>query len=186
MSRMDVATAIKTRRTAHSFHGEPIPEEVLANAFECAIRAPNHKLSNPWRFIRTGPIARAQIVEFAVELKTAKSPGNSRLEAKVREQVGSSPELIVVVQQLDEDPMRRKEDFASCACAIQNLCLALWGEGVHTKWGTGGPTRDPRTYELLGLDPARQEIIGFVFAGYADEQPQTPRLPVADVVSCTP
>lgn len=183
---MDVSTAIKTRRTAHAFHARTVPEEVLQNAFECAIRAPNHKLSNPWRFIRTGPLARAQILDIAVELKCAKNPGNPRIEAKVRAQAGSAPELIVVVQQLDPSPDRRKEDYAACACAIQNLMLALWGDDVHAKWGTGGPTRDPRTYELLGLERERQEIIGFVYIGYADEQPETPRAPLSAVLSSTP
>ncbi len=177
---------IRTRRTAHFYDSEPVPEEVLREALECAARAPNHKLTNPWRFTRVGPETRAKIVELAVELKKRKKPLSDRQEARVREKVASSPELLVVRQVLDEDPFRRREDYAACACAIQNLSLALWSHGVSSKWSSGSVTRASETYELLGVDPDREEIIGFVWIGYAEEQPETPRLPVEEVLDEVP
>lgn len=179
----DTIHTILTRRTAHVFESRPIPEELLTTALECAIRAPNHKLSNPWRFTRVGPVARATLVELAVRLKEEKGALSEAQREKVRAKVGSSPELIVVRQLLSPDPVRRREDFAACACAIENLAIALWSEGVSSKWSTGAPTSHDETYALLGIDRGREQIIGFVWIGYADEQPRTRRHALEDVLT---
>ena len=183
---MDVVEAIKTRRTAHFYEDKPVAEAVLREALECATRAPNHKLTNPWRFTRVGPETRAKLVDLAVEVKEQKRPLAPGQEEKVRAKVGSSAELLVVRQVLDDDAFRRKEDYAACACALQNMMLALWSHGVSTKWSTGGATRAPETYEITGVDPEAEEIIGFLFIGYSDHQPETPRTPVEQVVDTLP
>lgn len=183
---MDVIDAILSRRTAHTYRDEPVAEEIMEQALQCALRAPNHKLSNPWRFTRVGPQTREKIVDLTVALKKDKGPLSPAMEAKVRAKVGSSPELLVVRQLLDPDDFRRREDFAACACAIQNIMLALWSHGVSSKWSTGVATRAPQTYELLGVEPSKQEIIGFLFIGFADDQPETPRLDLQEVVEDVP
>lgn len=177
---------ILSRRTAHTFERRPVPDDVIMRALQCAVRAPNHKLSNPWRFTRVGPQTRARITELGLELKAQKSPLSAAQAAKARAQLEDPAELIVARQILDPDPHRRREDYGACACAIQNLALALWSEGVRSKWGTGAVTTDPRTYAMLEIDPAREEIIGFLWIGYADDLPETPRLSVDAVVNSVP
>lgn len=183
---MDAVTTILTRRTAHVYDDRPVDEAIMKDAFRCATRAPNHKLTNPWRFVRVGPVTRERLVELAVTVKRERGPLSERQAAKVREKVGSSAELVVVVQVLTADDFQRREDYASCACAIQNMALALWSAGVSSKWATGAITRDPRTYSLLDVDPETHEIVGFVFVGYAREQPETPRMDVEEVVRRVP
>ena len=41
----------------------------------------------------------------------------------------------------------------------------LFADGFHSKWSTGGITRDPRTYDLLNILPSEENIIGFIWAG---------------------
>ncbi|MFW5967202.1 MAG: nitroreductase family protein [Persicimonas sp.] len=184
---MDVREAILTRRTVQRYTTEPIPEGCIERALECAIRAPNHKCTNPWRFTRVGPKTREKLVDIGVELKRKKAQRNgSELSeekvAKLRAKYGNSPEVIVVSQVLADDAFRRKEDYASCACAIQNFMLSLWSEGVGSKWATGKMTRHPDTYELLGIDSEREEIIGFVWVGHSSrELIETPRRPLEEV-----
>lgn len=182
----EVVDTIRSRRTAHIYRPDPVPEEVLVAALQCAIRAPNHKLTNPWRFTRVGPDARAQIVDLGVRLKQANGPMSEAQVAKVRAKMSSSPELFVVRQVISNDEFRRREDYASCACAIQNFSLALWSEGVSSKWSSGGVTFHPETYAICGVDATREEIIGFVWVGYAAPQPETPRTAVADVLTTIP
>ena len=182
----EIIALIKARRTAHIYHADPVPEALIEAALECAIRAPNHKLTNPWRFTRIGPQTRAAIVELAVQIKEADGPMSEARRDKVREKMASSPELFVVTQILADDAFRRREDYAACACAIQNFALALWSEGVGSKWSTGGITSHPHTYELAAIDPDAEEIIGFIWVGYADPQPETPRLPRDMIVSRRP
>jgi nitroreductase len=45
--------------------------------------------------------------------------------------------------------------------------LAFWSEGIGSKWSTGDVTTDERTYARLGIDPAREDIVGFLWVGYA-------------------
>jgi nitroreductase len=184
---MNLREAILTRRTVQRYTTEPIPKGCIKRALECAVRAPNHKLSNPWRFARVGPKTREQIVDLGIQIKRKKARSKNRdlSEAKVekiRAKLGNSPELIVVSQRLADDPFRRKEDFAAIACAIQNFSLSLWGEGVGSKWATGGVTRHPETYEIADLDADRQEIVGFIWVGHSSRKLiETPRQPIEDV-----
>ena len=59
---MELEQAIRTRRTHKAYAPEPLSRETLDELFELARWAPNHKLTNPWRFRVVGPQAleRAQ------------------------------------------------------------------------------------------------------------------------------
>jgi nitroreductase len=175
------------RRTVHFYDPErQLPDGLLERSLEAAVRAPNHKLTNPWRFTVVGSETRSTLTDIAVDLKAQKPNFTPALEEKVRQKVGSSPELVVVSQVIDSDDFRRREDYAACACAIQNMCLVLWEEGVGSKWSSGGVTRDPRSYAALGIDPEVEEIIAFVWIGYPDKVPDPPRKPVEEVVRRVP
>jgi nitroreductase len=76
-------------------------------------------------------------------------------------------ELLVVCQVRHDKAEVAREDYAAVACAVQNVMLSLWSEGLGSKWSTGGVTTDERTYRALGVDPAQQEIVGFLWAGQA-------------------
>ena len=47
---MDVEDAIRTRRTHKAYGSEPVDRETLERLFDLARWAPNHHLTNPWRF----------------------------------------------------------------------------------------------------------------------------------------
>ena len=168
------------RNTTHFYEERPVSEELLFRALRAAIRAPNHKLTNPWRFLRAGKETRAELTELGVKLKCDEDAPESRRK-KVRQKLEAPAELLVVVQSLDEDELRQKEDYASIACAIQNLSLVLWAEGVGSKWSTGKVTRHKKTYELCGVDREREEIVGFVWVGYPLHTAPSPRLPLEEV-----
>jgi hypothetical protein len=85
------------------------------------------------------------------------------------------PELWVVSQILHDDPARQLEDYAAVSCAVQNLSLSLFADGVGSKWSTGPITTDAATYAASGVDPAVERIVGFVWIGHAREVPQIKR-----------
>ena len=175
---MNVHDAIRQRRTVHAYQpGRELPPGALERALEAAHWAPNHRTTYPWRFTLVGPQTRARLAEVAVRVKGHKKPLSPEGEAKVRAKVLEPSALIVLRQVLHEDAPVREEDYASLACAAQNLMLALCAEGVGTKWSTGGVTRDAETYDLLGLDREVERIVGFVWAGYAAKDPTPPPRP---------
>src|SRR5688500_4579376 len=50
LPRMDVYEAIRTRRDIETFAPDTPPRDVVARLIDAAIWAPNHRLTEPWRF----------------------------------------------------------------------------------------------------------------------------------------
>ena len=71
---MDVLEAIHTRRTIAKFQPEPIPAETLTEILAAGIWAPNHRLTEPWRFVILGPETQRLLGERFGELKAEKAP----------------------------------------------------------------------------------------------------------------
>lgn len=174
---MDVHEALRTRRTIQRFAPGPIDPAALDRALEAASFAPNHKLTWPFRFVLAGPEAREVLFRVGLRLKAQKKGASPELERAVRQKMLDPAELVVVSQVLADDPARREEDYAACCAAIQNLMLSLHADGIGTMWGTGGPTRDAEALAALGLDPARDRVVGFVWVGRAELVPSAPKRP---------
>jgi nitroreductase len=163
------------RRTVQDYRQGALPDGALQRALEAALSAPNHRMTEPWRFIQVGPVARQALFEIGADLKSA--PG-APLAGAQRDRLASKmltpAELLVVAQTKAEDAEVAQEDYAAVSCAVYAAMLSLWSEGIGSKWSTGGVTTDPRTYACLGVEPAAQSIVGFVWVGY-DARPEAPK-----------
>ena len=58
---VELEDAIRTRRTHKAYGAEPVPRELLEELLELARWAPNHNLTNPWRFRVVGPDSLAAL-----------------------------------------------------------------------------------------------------------------------------
>lgn len=185
---MNLQQLIADRRTIHDYRAEPLPEGAVERALTAAVAAPNHRMTEPWRFIRVGPEARARLLEISADLKSGGVGLTGPALDKLRTKMLSPAELIVVCQVRSDDPELAREDYAAIACAVQSAMLAWWAEGIGSKWSTGAVTTDPRTYEALVVDTAREEIVGFLWAGYSSREAPKPRRrrPLADVLRSVP
>jgi len=163
----ELQALIASRLTVHDFSSEPLPDGALNRAISAALTAPNHRMTEPWRFIRAGAKARNQLAVVSARLKDKGRTPSAESLARARDKMLSSPELVVVCRVFHPDPAVAREDYAAIACSIQNISLSLWAERIGSKWSTGGVTTDPETYEILGLDASEREIVGFLWVGYA-------------------
>jgi nitroreductase len=171
-----VADVIRARRSINKFKPDTPPLERVRAALELACWAPNHKLTEPWRYFLLGPDTAERVAVLNAEIVSAErgaTVANSKL-ARWR----AVPGTLVVTCVVAEDPLRAEEDYAACCCAIQNLQLALWADGIGTKWTTGAVTRDPRFFELLGIARDRYRVVGLIWYGYPDETPAMTRKPL--------
>ena len=176
----DFLDLVATRRTIHLYEATEVAEEYVDAAVQAAHFAPNHKLTWPWRFTKIGQETKAKINELALKMKATNGPlDDTQLELFNKKRV--NPQLLVVSQVKSSDPAQSKEDYAAVSCAIQNLCLAFASFGVGTKWSTGSMTRHPIAYELAQIDHDFEEIVGFIWYGYAARTPR-PRRPSLDTV----
>ena len=126
---MNVDEAIRTRRTHKVYRPDPVPREQLDQLFELARWAPNHHLTNPWRFRVLGP-------RSLEALKQAHPEGAAKLDR--------APTLVAcsVVQIGDE--AQDEEDAAAGACAVYAIMLAAHARGIATYWRTPGVLRSRR------------------------------------------
>lgn len=179
------AALLAGRRTVHLFQPEPPPPDVIRQALDLARWAPNHRLTEPWRFYLLGPETAEAIARLNADLVAAER-GPEAGAAKLK-RWRSMPGWLLLTQHLDGDDLRRREDYAACACAAYTMALYLWSEGIGVKWTTGSVTRDPRFYDLLRLDPERERVVGLFWYGYpAEHPPAPPRQPLDAVLETRP
>lgn len=171
---------LRSRRTIHNFTAEIPPSELIIDAVEAARWAPNHHHTEPWHFYLLGPTAKSKIVDLNAKLITEKK-GEEAGEAK-RQRWSEIPGWLVVTCDRSDNPMRQEEDYAACCCAVQNLSLALWAQGVGIKWTTGDVTRHPQLFEILEVDPARQRSVGILWYGYPAVVPVQKRKSVNEIL----
>jgi nitroreductase len=179
-----LAEAMRGRRSIDLFEPTPVAHGVLLEAIELARWAPNHRLTEPWRFQLIGPKTREAIIALAVAIDTAAK--GERAGAARRERLNAVPGFFVLTSPRNADALTEREDYAACCCAAQNLMLHLWQRGVGVKWTTGGITRDARFYELLAVDISKDQIVGFFWYGVPRIIPTQKRRPVAEIVTERP
>src|ERR1700728_4620541 len=100
---MELEPAIRSRRTHKVFAPEPVPRAVLEELLELARWAPNHHLTNPWRFRVLGPLALSRLKEVA-----GREDG-SKLDR--------APTLIVASALCCLEQVQDQEDLCATACA---------------------------------------------------------------------
>jgi nitroreductase len=172
---------LRSRRTVKLFLKQPVSRKVVLAAIEAARWAPNHHVTEPWHFYLLGP----ESIDRAVELTrvvTAERKGYEIAEFKAQS-AAAVPGWLVVTCRRSDDKLRQQEDYASCACAIQNFMLYLSAAGAASKWSTGPMTRDERFYDLLGIDRGEALIVGLLWYGYPKVIPTQARKEVGEIVT---
>ena len=171
---MDAIAAILSRTSVRHFRPDPVSPEVIGRLLECAVRAPNHKLTEPWRFIVLTGEARDKFAEIRAQhrLKRFDNPSASEAQAaaeKVRRESRETPAYVIVASVLNADELTREEDYAATMMAIGNLLVAAQALGLGSFLRTGGVMRQPALLELARL-PENERIVAVVSLGYPSEK----------------
>lgn len=188
---MELLEAIYQRRTIKDFKPGEVPDAVIEEVLAAGLWAQNHKLTQPWRFTLLGAETRRALAERFAEAQASQSGSgeaeNEAIKATAREKILSKPTLVSVAQKLEGPPSQQREDYGAISCAIQNIQLAAWAQGVGMQWSSGKIILMPQTYDLLGIDPEREELAGLLFFGYPASIPSAPRRkPLAEVLRRLP
>jgi nitroreductase len=183
---MDAISAIQRRTSVRRFRPDPVPRETIERLLDCAVHAPNHKLTQPWRFaVLTGP-ARSRLAEIRAGHRSKRYADPESAEAKagaekVRREALETPAFIVVMCAVDPDERTREEDYASAMMATENLMIAAQSLGLGTYLRTGGVMRLPELTELVGLAEGFR-VVGIVSLGFPTENAEaTRRRPAAEL-----
>jgi len=160
--------ALRTRRTHKAYGPEPVDPELVAELVELARWAPNHHLTEPWRFRVVGPRA----------LQALKDAG----PADAAKKLDRAPTLVVASVVVDPDPRVAEEDRDAAAAAVYGLLLAAHARGLAGYWRTPAVLLDPAGRAAVGLGE-HEAALGLIHLGPLRQDVRTPeRRPVAEIL----
>ncbi len=169
---MDVSAAIRRRRTHKQYGSEPVDDATIRELVDLARHAPNHKLTQPWRFRVLGPDARSRLEAACGEKEAIK--------------LRRAPTLIVATAVLSGDPHMDHEDLLATACAVYAVLLGATDRGLASYWRTPLALDEPAARTVLGLEP-NERIVALIHLGpVASEPPEKERAPLEEILSFRP
>ncbi|MQA76064.1 MAG: hypothetical protein GEU88_17310 [Solirubrobacterales bacterium] len=156
---MDVESAIRTRRTHKAYRPEPVERAALDELFELARWAPNHHLTNPWRFRVLGPASLD-------ELKRAAGPENAS-------KLDRAPTLVVCSCVLGGDAVTDEEDLHATAIAAYIVLLGAHARGLAGYWRTPEVLRTDAGRTAVGLTPD-ERFVALLHLGHPVQEKVAP------------
>jgi nitroreductase len=157
------------RRTHKAFGSEPLSRAALLQLLDLARLAPNHHLTQPWRFRVLGPAALARIEECAGPAEAAK--------------LRRAPTLVLATAVLSGDLVQDEEDVCAVAAAIMLVLLAATELGLASYWRTPGILRTARGREAAGV-PDGERVLALLHFGPPEREPASrERAPVETYVT---
>jgi nitroreductase len=166
---MELEQAIRTRRTHKAYAPEPLDRATLDELFELARWAPNHKLTNPWRF---------RVVGAGALQRLKQATGDPVAAAKL----DRAPTLVAVSATQSGDPIMDEEDRLATATAAYVVLLGAHGRGLAGYWRTPAVLRTPEGRAALHI-AEDEHVLGLLHLGHPRQEPRVPeRAPVGEVV----
>lgn len=150
-----------------AFEPSPLSREELDDLFEAARWAPNHKLTQPWRFRVLGDEAKGALKSVAADVASRHAPEGSDVElvgAIAAKKLDRAPTLVTVSSVRNPDPVLDAEDYAATAVAAYIVLLAAHAKGFAGYWRTPEVLRDSAGIEAVGIG-ADEEALGLIYLG---------------------
>ena len=165
MTNYDVLTTL-TERVSHGSLEAPGPTadeiELITRA---ALRAPDHALLRPWRFIAVEGDRREALGVVLHESLRLRGVTDEAQLAKALKAPLRAPLIVAIMLDYKVHPkVDRTEQVGSAAAATYAMSLAANALGYGTMWRTGQYATDPHVVETLGGSP-QDEVIGFLYVG---------------------
>jgi nitroreductase len=153
VSVVDLAHA---RRTHKTFGREPVQRETLLELLDIARLAPNHHLTQPWRFRVLGPETLARLKECAGPAEAVK--------------LDRAPTLVVASAVLSGETVQDEEDVCATAAAIMLVLLAATERGLASYWRSPAVLRTARGRETVGI-AGGERVLALLHFGPPEREP---------------
>lgn len=146
---------------------DPAPDPAaLDNICRAALRAADHALLKPWRFLFVRGDSRNRLGDLFLEANLAENPDLPfEKQENIRQKPLRAPLIIVSISSFKEHPkVPEFEQDLSAAAASQNMLVAAHAQGIGAMWRTGSMAFHPTVMKGLGLTD-KEKIIGFLYLG---------------------
>ncbi len=169
---MDTEEAIRARRTHKVYERDPVDRVTVEELLELARWAPNHHLTEPWRFRVLGPETFDRLVASGGPSEASK--------------LGRAPTLVVASVVYTGDDYQNREDLLATACAVYAVLLGAAARGLASYWRTPKLFETEAAREILGMEP-NEEFVALIHLGRpGTDTPDKERRPPEEYVSFLP
>jgi nitroreductase len=186
---MDLHEVIRARRSVRQFTNRPVERAEIEQLLDAATQAPNHRLTQPWRFYVLGPEARRAYGAVLGARKAKKVEDPAAAQAVIDKVVATAaalPAQIAVTMTLNENPEVREEDYAATMMAVQNILLTARAIGLATHLKSGAIMEDPRARAALGIADGERIVVTIDLGEPAEVPEARPRRGAAEVTTWLP
>jgi nitroreductase len=164
------ALQVLHQRVSVSRVSDPAPDQATREAiFRAALRAADHGLLRPWRFLIIEGESRHRLGELWGKASQADNPEMTENDIQsARKKVLRAPMIVVgIVSPKAHPKVPESEQHLAAGAAMQNMLNAAYALDVGAIWRTGPMATHPVMREGLGLE-AHESIIGFLYLGSID------------------
>ena len=162
---------IKYRRSIFpkNYIDKPIAKEILVELLKCAVQAPTHKLTQPWRFtVFTGE----GLIKLADELKKqykkciSKEDYSKKKGESIRKKILQSGAVIAICMN-ESGKIPKWEELAAVASAVQNIALAASAQDIGSYWSSSKLINELDSFLNLSKN---ESCLGLFYMGYHKEK----------------
>jgi nitroreductase len=186
----ELARIIKERRSVHQFDSREVEPDLVRELLDTAVWAPNHRLTQPWRFVLVHGAGRERLANIA--------RGNiEKRESDNSEARGDGTEVLRPVHERSRFSGRRAEGKSEYGGAGRRfrrheLYPKFQPAGVGARARTRLGKLSWESYPLLGQSEFRETLgivageraIASLHIGYpAKVPPAQPRIPAAELLT---
>lgn len=171
---MELEKAIRTRQSINRVTQDLVPDDLVEAILESAVHAPNHKITEPWRFhVFTGKgrgelaRARAETARLQAEEEGEDEEMAAGRISRERKKAFRAPVVIAVICRAGRDAVEDVENYAACSAAAQNMLLTAHSLGLGAIWRTGPVAYHANMRAFFGLEEG-DRIVAYLYLGYPD------------------
>lgn len=184
----ELSDVIRDRRSIQpkDLGAREVQRDILERLVQNAVWAPNHGMTQPWRFTVFSGEGRKRLSAFLGAEYTRLTPPEKFLPKKFENHVQRPLQASAIIALgVARDPHHKisalEEQFAM-ACAVQNMYLTCTAYGLGGFWSTGAASTGDGIRTFLGLGP-EDSCLGLLYVGYpAIEWPKGYRKPWIEFV----
>lgn len=170
---MPIPEIIQDRRSIRRFTDRQVSRHEIETLLDAAVLAPNHRLTQPWRFYVLGPESRYAYGLAVGERKARKVPdpeAGRTLRDTVAVEHRDLPCMIALAVLQSDNPESREEDYAAAMMAVANIALTAVSLRLGTHIKTGGVMSDAAARAAAGVGEG-ERIVAIVNVGEPAELP---------------
>lgn len=185
----EVNRLIESRRSIFpkNYTGEKVSDEIVKQMLKNANWAPNHKFTEPWRFVVFTGEGLKKLGEFQSqcykEVTTAKGTfDEGKFNGLLTKPMESSHIIAVGMKRDERKSIPEIEEIGAVFCAVENMHLTAAAYGIGCYLSTGGITFFEEAKPFFGLGK-EDKLLGFMHIGVQkDPVPAGRRRPIEEKV----